>query len=167
MICKFKGKALFTNEKQGVKKGEWVKGYLYVKEEKKRKRYFILRDIEIRLEPDFAWDYGVGPGEEDFYIHGMIEVIPETVSMQVGLIDKNNKEIYEGDVVKIDKVGMQVMRLNKDRWEIGWHLYGFKLIDRWNGGLYYTDLINEKWMEVIGNKWDNPELLQMQEEEEK
>ncbi|KKM03568.1 hypothetical protein LCGC14_1773170 [marine sediment metagenome] len=43
----------------------------------------------------------VGHWSEDFYsIIGMVEVIPETVSQQVGFKDKNSKEIYAGDKYK-------------------------------------------------------------------
>jgi len=159
MICKFRGKALFTDKKQGVKKGDWVKGYLYIKEEKKRRRYFILRDIEIRLEPNFAWDYGDGPGEEDFYIHGMIEVIPETVGMWVGLIDKNNEEIYEGDILSWKYAGMEeefffvedIFSVYREKVK-----YAKRHMDDWH---------LPSIAKVIGNKWDNPGLLKGRKED--
>lgn len=81
-----------------------------------------------------------------------IEVIPETVGQFTGLTDKNDKEIYEGDIVWHKLQGKRVVYypFNKDTASYGIiHENGMcsMLCDASN--LY----------EVIGNIHDNPELL--------
>lgn len=82
----------------------------------------------------------------------MEEVIPETVGQYTGLCDKNGKKIFEGDIL----------------------LKGFeKVLVKWNAnqcrwGIYSNNYeicgFNEStqgYFEVIGNIYDNPELLEV------
>lgn len=77
----------------------------------------------------------------------------------VGLKDKNEKEIYEGDIVKF--------RFKDDREEfpdlIGYIEYqttftAFRIMS--NQGSFKIDITEIKFIEVIGNIYDNPELLE-------
>jgi uncharacterized phage protein (TIGR01671 family) len=70
-----------------------------------------------------------------------------------GLKDKNGKEIYEGDVVKTEtEKAMQVS------WNT--HFASFCL-DRsgWMFTHYFGEGVNPEQIEVIGNIYENPELL--------
>ena len=80
-------------------------------------------------------------------------VIPETVGQFTGLVDKNGKRIFEGDIV--------TGYFNHEK-IVGYVFYGGNaqfFIQR--DGIYGIGLDNSDcWLEVIGNIHDNPELLE-------
>jgi uncharacterized phage protein (TIGR01671 family) len=80
-------------------------------------------------------------------------VIPRTVGQYTGLTDKNGNKIFEGDVVRND-------------------FYGIKKTVEWCNGFYYPFVASPEFTawdndecEVIGNIYDNPELLEVQYEQ--
>lgn len=91
---------------------------------------------------------------------GYLEVIPETVGQCTGLKDKNGKLIFEGDVVK-DKdsglFGKVVFATSADGFD---GMTGFMVDDIDDGLQNY----NGFWhlVEVIGNIYDNPDLLEVE-----
>lgn len=76
-------------------------------------------------------------------------VIPETVGQYTGLTDKNGKKIFEGDIVKIS---------NDEIFEVKYEDGGF------TAGLFLGDW-DYGHVEVIGNIYDNPELMEVEEHE--
>ena len=81
-----------------------------------------------------------------------VYVNPETVGQFTGLYDKNEKEIYEGDILKVQGLGEKI--------EVRFVRGVFAFL--WNGDLDDEAPINaptQEWAEVIGNIHDNPELL--------
>lgn len=67
-----------------------------------------------------------------------------------GIKDKNDVEIYEGDII-ICKYGPEIMM------EVKWVDEGFRTLGKYNGDNYVGYVKNSA--EVIGNIYENPELL--------
>lgn len=94
--------------------------------------------------------------------YGQIIVNKETIGQYTGLHDKNGKEIYEGDIVQWAGIKMEIF------WgeDIGIG-YGFCWRPCGDNSGYHesmTGFIDE--YEVIGNIYDNPELLEREEDDE-
>jgi len=83
------------------------------------------------------------------------------VQQFTGLIDKNGREIYEGDIVQFHKG-----QPHKAEYEVYWKKCGFSLIDAKRDGDKYgvftknlDNLCPADSMTIIGNIFENPELL--------
>ena len=87
------------------------------------------------------------------------EVDPETVGQFTGLTDENGRKIFEGDIVKGKVHELNGYRVRKG--VIEYHDTGFIMNLKPNSDSGYDQKNVPFEREVIGNVFDNPELLEV------
>lgn len=127
-----------------VDNGEWVEGNLITNERDESKAYIgYIFDIRNGVIKDFD----------------IAEVIPRILCQYTGLLDKSGKRIWENDIVKTSKFGVDNGKGQNfagfDVFSVRHDAGGFALFNHWRR----FHLRNDKNYEVIGNIFDNPELL--------
>lgn len=83
-------------------------------------------------------------------------VIPETVGQFTGLTDKNEKEIYEGDIVRLTSIMPFCAFGNEFVGQVTFSEFAY-FVD--NVKEAYTLFSETDELEIIGNIHDNPSLL--------
>ena len=117
-----------------IASGDWLVGYVVKYGYTGREKYYIV--------PSYA---------SDLYA---IEIDPSTICQCTGLIDKNGKLIWENDIVKINNSKVNVLITFRD----------FEIICTIPNEKYYKHRLEyDTEYEVVGNIFDNAELLESEE----
>lgn len=107
----------------------------------------------VKIEKD---RYAVIPPLNDIEIGksiGMYEVCLDTVGQFTGLFDKNGKEIYEGDIIKGFDITIEVW-YSEDK-----ACFMAEMKEPQNDMVDILGGYDTARMEIIGNIYDNPELI--------
>lgn len=124
----------------------------------------MTREIKFRgksIHTD-KWHYGdlFRPNENTSFIYekGTAGILCSHIGQFTGLLDKNGKEIYEGDIIKTKRYGVVHGQSNTQGADL------FRVV--YKNAQFYIDnklrhfyLQDSRCNEVIGNIYDNPELL--------
>ena len=135
--------------------GEWIEGYYAIQSShacfahELKHQHFIFKDIFL--------DFNLGELQK-------FDVIPETVGQYTGLTDKNGKKIFEGDIVLVPYIDP----IFKCTWNDTSPCE--RAIVKYCNGMFYVEYIEsgdkftlsamDGYMKIIGNIYDNPELLE-------
>ena len=98
---------------------------------------------------------------EKFYSCKFQEI---SLMQSTGLHDKNGAEIYEGDIVKCTDEEGEISKLNSGtgigqvEWLNKWGFWNISVIENSLGDILFNGNV-----EVIGNIFNNPELLESEE----
>ena len=117
--------------------GEWIYGNLFIPDNPDTPVEILIGTNSVRIS---------------------YEVLPETVGQYTGLLDKNGKKIFEGDIIFRNYYG------EKKTYQVVYNKYIGAFTGQDKEGLYYTTFDGDsECFEVIGNIHDNPELLEVSE----
>lgn len=118
--------------------------------------------------------YYVPIGEYHYILTGRLELVPylgfehflvnsETIGRFTGLTDRNGTKIFEGDIIEFDHPynGKSIHAVVQDG--CGWNLSNFYASCFDCPGCAFSE--GTKYMTVIGNVHDNPELLEVNSDE--
>lgn len=126
---------------------QWVTGFYAVLGEK---------TVIIVNEPEKFYDVD---SRKNSHGNKIVEVIPQTVCRCTGRKDKNGKLIYENDIMvayydeENPEHGTYVM--------VVWREYGWVTVENNSDDLCPLDDFTIKHFYVVGNIFDNPELLEV------
>lgn len=144
----FRGKSLLD--------GKWYYGFYYNMDDSRiGERRHIIR-----------WENN-GPGRQN--IEEPID--PKTLGQYIGIKDIHGKKVYKGDIVKVketiyvDCSREEIEEIKEYTGEVVWHLNGWFIAIKKEKGILYNSLWlwniegnNDGTMEILGNRWDNPEM---------
>ena len=142
--------------------GEWIEGSLLKVTISGETYYFIFCD-------EFALD--------GFDVKALSRAIvdPETIGEYSGLLDKNGKRIFEGDIIRVGRsymfddddckaeIGVGIVTLGIGTFDMGFYRYLGWHCKKSDGDVDSYPIVDcdEDWIsEVIGPIHDNPELLE-------
>lgn len=132
--------------------GEWVCGYYVL-----RKRPYF-KNKGANLEHIICDNLVIDDFNDKQFVDTIpitYSVDPETVGQYTGLTDTNGNKIFEGDIVVSDYIDYE-----DERGVIQWDSDIAKFIITFSTFTIDFDNVYGRELEIVGNVYDNPELLE-------
>lgn len=133
-----------------IDNGEWAIGNLIQNSDAEDGWEAII--IPVKNSNMFTKHIGHGYGSLGF--ENWYRVDSSTICRCTGLKDKHGKLIWKNNIIKT-RVGTAKVVWDKSEWRIEWLKN-----ELWRKDLYYWAVDDIQKAEVIGNIFDNPELLE-------
>lgn len=134
--------------------GEWVEGHnIIICEANQGKRVFIVPTGE------YIDDCKTKTGRL-ILVLPQVELIPETVGEYTGKTDKKGVKIFENYIVShfINYLGQRVHAIVEYDNEVASYMCNYTFEGK-KSSAFLCDWVDGNGAEIIGNVWDNPELL--------
>lgn len=149
----FRGKSLVTNN--------WVYGNCIIDKWGDSNNEIIYEILQDRTAPDYLKNWIP------------VRVNPNTVGQYTGLKDKNDKKVFEGDVIRMHYFFNNYDPISLGAFEDEAEIIGVVKCELLDG--FYVETVDDhsicylQWveepteeLEVLGNIYDNPELLEVE-----
>lgn len=149
----FRGKSLVTNN--------WVYGNYIIDKWGDSNNEIIYGILQDRTAPDYLKNWIP------------VRVNPNTVGQYTGLKDKNDKKVFEGDVIRMHYFFNNYDPISLGAFEDEAEIIGVVKCELLDG--FYVETVDDhsicylQWveepteeLEVLGNIYDNPELLEVE-----
>ena len=133
---------------------------VWVKTEKRMIETDDLLDIDYEnkeiVTQQVYFENGL-PDDRDIYCYDFDEI---ELMQSTGLVDKNGKEIFDGDVVQFEDCYTETDFLYVNTGIVEWSQGSFTITNR--DSVEMGDLLDGEFLDVtiIGNIYENPELLE-------
>ena len=133
----------------------------------------ILHQTDLYGRLVDRWFIIDGTNTQDYDIGYQYEVEAATIGQYIGCRDKNKKKIFEGDILTASENLLSIIGASEAYLVVGFIDSGFAALNEkgeaefwFNEPIY--DALDEKFvnndLEIVGNIYDNPELLKEEEE---
>lgn len=133
-----------------------------------------MREILFRgkREDNASWIYGnyiYAPSNGDCYVYNICapdtpydwyEIGLKSLGQYIGRKDKNGAKIFEGDIVRTEFGRLCIVVWFDSRLVCGWDLEPIKTSENLLHDAPRSEhVFDEEYLEIVGNIYDNPELL--------
>ena len=126
--------------------GEWVEGNLVQSED-------VDDDFKVIIIPlKESWMY-TEEYSNDIGFEGWYKVDPTTLCQYTGLVDKNGQKIWENDIVRNEEGDIGVVQWLEEH-------AAFMIWNKTKNCVCYLAENDFLKIEIVGNEFDNPELLE-------
>lgn len=129
----------FLSRGKCIDKKKWVEGYLIEQDDPEYHVYICMSGFKAEVDNR----------HQDILECDLEEIIPETVGRCTGLVDKNGRKIFEGDIIRLYGDELYVIGYSKE----------YARFVPYDSENYFSNYPINRLAEIVGNIHDNPDIL--------